>query len=320
MMTMLYKKLEKAFPGLQYQENFLMSKVTYFKVGGPAEVFVEVPAEKDFVKLLQFCRREKIHFTILGGASNVIVADEGIKGLVIRYTGDSFTVIKTESSYALVEVNTGIRMPKLVRKTVDLGLTGLEYFLGVPGLLGGAIFNNAHYLSDLIGEHVEKVKVLNKDNEVVWLSNQECDFAYDKSRFQNSGEVILSVQFRLKPGTREDSLALIQKATEYRANTQPLGLPSSGCIFQNVPNSPHLQKLFPQFADKKMVPGGFIIDRAGLKGKRQGDIEVSEKHAAFFVNRGQGTSEDLKKLIAEVKSQVQEKFDVKLQEEVFYLG
>lgn len=318
-MTALYEKLKNSFPDLSFQVNFLMSQITYFKVGGPAQVFVEARREKEFVNLIKFCRKNDFTFTILGGASNVVVADEGIKGLVIRYINDDLEVLERLGDFNIIKVDAGAKMSLLVSKTVELGLTGLEYFLGVPGLLGGAIYNNAHYLSDLIGEHVKAVKVLNKAGEVLWLDHHECEFAYDNSRFQRSGEIILEVKFKLKKGEKETSQELIKNATKHRAKTQPLGLPSSGCIFQNVPNNDHLKKLFPQFADNEFVPGGFLIDQAGLKGEKQGGIEVSEKHAAFFVNNGNGTTTDLQKLILKVKMRVKERFGVELKEEVFFI-
>ena len=216
-------------------------------------------------------------------------------------------------------VGAGAKTSLFVKATVDHGYTGLEYFLGVPGSLGGAIYNNAHYLEDLIGRHVSRVEVLTESGDFMWLDHQECEFEYDSSRFQRTKEIIYQVEFVLEKGTKEESLELIKKATEYRAKTQPLGLPSSGCIFQNVPNNPELREQFPQFKDRLHVPGGFLIDQAGLKGMKEGDIEVSEKHAAFFVNNGHGTANQVKKLINRVKSIVKEKFSVELKEEVFWL-
>lgn len=316
---MLYKKLKDAFPNVSFQENFILSKITYFKVGGPAEVFVEVYEEETCVNLVNFCRQHNFSVTFLGGASNVIVSDDGISGLVMRYANQDLEVLEQNDTEALVQVSSGIKMATLVSKTVALGLTGLEYFLGVPGMLGGAIYNNAHYLSDLMGKHIHSVKVLNTQGDVEWLDHEVCDFAYDHSRFQKSGEIILAAKFLLRVGEKSESQRLIREATEYRAKTQPLGMPSSGCIFQNTPNTEHLKELFPQFQDREFVPSGFIIDQAGLKGEKIGGIEVSEKHAAFFINTGDGTAEELQQLISKVKRSVYEKFGVELQEEVFYL-
>lgn len=303
-----------SFPDLDCSGDYPLKQITYFKVGGPAELFVRIHDLETLQKVIKYTRENQIKHTLLGGASNVIVADAGVSGLVIALNNTNCDI--TEQT---VRAGAGLKTALLVRQTVDAGLTGLEYFLGVPGSVGGAILNNAHYLSHLIGEYVLRVQVVTPEGELAWLSKADCDFGYDHSRFQTSGEIIWQVEFQLPVGTREQSQALIQEATVYRAQTQPLGLPSSGCIFQNVPNTPHLRELFPQFAEKDFVPGGFLIDQAGLKGLREGDLEVSEKHAAFMVNHGQGSSAQLDALIAKVKAVVHEKFGVALQEEVFYI-
>ncbi len=301
-----------------------MGEHTYFKLGGSAQVFCELKRESVLIAVVAYCSSHQIPSVLLGGGSNCIVPDEGIAGLVIAVKNDTFELVDQgenaeDSQKMLVEVGAGLRTALLVSKTVDHGLTGLEFFLGVPGSVGGAVFNNAHYLTDLVSEHIESVVVLSPAGDVRRLAVSECDFGYDTSRFQTSGEVILRARFLLARGDRESSQAKIKQATLYRAQTQPLGLPSSGCIFQNVANTDSLRALFPQFAEKALVPGGFLIDQAGLKLAREGDIEVSQKHAAFFVNRGKGTAAQVVTLIQRVKRVVREKFGVELKEEVFWL-
>jgi UDP-N-acetylmuramate dehydrogenase len=192
--------------------------------------------------------------------------------------------------------------------------------LGVPGNLGGAIYNNSHYLHHLIGEYISRVEVADEKGSVYWLNHDECDFKYDYSRFHQTNEVILSAEFELKLGSSEESQKLIKEATLKRATSQPLGIPSSGCIFQNAPMTPELAKRFPQFSQATHIGGGFLIDQAGLKGASEGDIEVSEKHAAFFVNKGKGTAKETVALMKKVRQKVKEQFGVELQTEVFFLG
>ncbi|MFH2118591.1 MAG: UDP-N-acetylmuramate dehydrogenase [Candidatus Paceibacterota bacterium] len=319
-MTILQEQLTTAFPDLSFQLNYPLATQTYFKVGGPAELYLELADRKQIISLVKFCQVNHFPITILGGGSNVVISDEGVAGLVLKLTNDDFSIINQEDEETIVRAGAGLKTALLVRKTIDAGLTGLEYFLGVPGNLGGAIYNNAHYLQDLISKHVYRVEIINAAGEVEWLTNEQCKFAYDASRFQQTAEVILQAEFHLLPGLAEKSQELIKQATLYRSQTQPLGLPSSGCIFQNTPNTPGLKTRFPQFADRSHVPSGFLIDQAGLKNEREGDIEVSDKHAAFFVNRGAGKASDIQKLIERVKSVVREKFGVDLQEEVFWLG
>jgi UDP-N-acetylmuramate dehydrogenase len=318
-MTLL-SQLTTAFSNLPFQADYTLSQQTYFKVGGQAEAYLELADREQIVEVVKFCRAQQIKLTILGGGSNVIVSDQGINGLVLKLTNDYFTVVGENEGKTIVRAGAGIKTALLVRQTIDAGLMGLEYFLGVPGNLGGAVYNNAHYLQDLLGEHILRVEAINDQGLPVWLDKALCQFGYDTSRFQKTQEVILQAEFSLAPGEEAVSKERIKQATLYRAQTQPLGLPSSGCIFQNAPNTDRLKKLFPQFADRTHVPGGFLIDQAGLKGARQGDIVVSDKHAAFFVNVGHGKAKDIKTLIDKVKSTVKEKFDVDLQEEVFWLG
>lgn len=314
-MTSLQQQLQQYFSEYPFQFDLPLAEKTYFKIGGPAEAYIELSDRNKISALVKWCHENQVKVTLFGGASNIIVADQGITGVIIHVSHDEISF--QENGH--VVVGAGAKMALFVRKTIDAGYTGLEYFLGVPGTVGGATYNNAHYLEDLIGQHIVRVEVVNAQGEFDWILQEECAFGYDSSRFQQTHEVIYQIEFLLKPGVKEESMALVRKATEYRAKTQPLGMPSSGCIFQNTPNTPALQTLFPQFAERNHVPGGFLIDQAGLKKTRVGDIEVSDKHAAFFVNTGKGTAEDVKKLIETVKSTVKEKFQVDLQEEVFWL-
>lgn len=322
-MTDLQKQLAKAFPAENFEFDKPLAPLTYFKIGGPAEVFLEITSENQAQKILDFAHENQVRITILGGASNVIISDKGLRGIVLNIKADSVQKLQKIDQQidnkTIVEAESGIKTALLVSKTVALGLQGLEYFLGVPGTLGGAVYNNSHYLGQLIGDHIDQVYVLKPGSEGYWLSHEECDFAYDHSRFHSTNELIWKTHFALLPGNRDESNQKIAEATRYRATTQPLGIPSSGCIFQNVPNTPELQERFEQFADKSHVPGGFLIDKAGLKGKRVGSIEVSDKHAAWMINLGDGKSEDVRKLIDLVKSEVNTKFGVNLKEEVFFL-
>lgn len=319
-MSTLASTLTTQFPEFAFQTNYPLADQTYFKLGGPAEVYLSIQDPNKLASLISYCHEHQIKVTMWGGASNIIVSDNGIAGLVIHYTNDQFTLLgKTIDGKQLFQAGAGIKTALLVKASLDAGLQGLEYFLGVPGTLGGATYNNAHYLQNLIGNFIHRVQVITPKGELIWLEHDECGFEYDDSRFQSTDEVIVTVEFALLPGDRESSLAKVKEATQYRAATQPLGEASSGCIFQNVPNSPELRQLFPQFSQQSFISGGFIIEQAGLKGARQGNIEVSQKHAAFFVNKGGGTAQDVKTLIETVKSTVHKKFNITLEEEVFYI-
>jgi UDP-N-acetylmuramate dehydrogenase len=319
-MTTLQKQLKEKFSTLDFQFDFPLKNMTYIKIGGPAEVFIKLSNKDEIVELYQYCIANKIKLTIFGGGSNVVVEDKGISGVVLKIEAKKVELKADQGDRGILWAETGLSMSEFVKKSIEMGFAGLEHFAGVPGSLGGAIYNNAHYLAYLISDHIIQVEVITGKGEVKWLSNIECEFGYDRSRFHKLKEVILSAEFRLKKGDQKKSTELIREANRYRAETQPLTEPSSGCIFQNVPNTPKLKSMFEQFADKNYLPAGFLIDKAGLKNTKQGDIKVSEKHAAFMINLGNGTAEDVKILIEKVKARVSKKFGVELREEVVWMS
>lgn len=322
--------LKNSFPRLKIKQNYPLSKLTYFRIGGPASLLVKVITRQDLVDLVIFCREQEIAYVIFGGGSNVVVADEGLDALVIVTQNRQVELLsksETRARYPLLKNNQvvlraecGVELHSLVKQAIDQGLTGLEFFAGVPGKLGGAIYNNAHYQNQMIGDKVGWVEALQPNNDVVWLTHSECKFAYDSSRFQHTGEIILRADFVLEKGESQEAKELVKRANLHRAKTQPLALPSSGCIFKNVPNTPWLQQQFPQFQDQVFISAGFLIDQAGLKGLREGDIQVSEEHAGFMVNLGKGKACEVAKLIQRVKDKVKEKFKIELEEEVFWMG
>lgn len=318
-MTNFKQKLISSFPQLNFSFGVDLAPLTYFKIGGPAEVMVKITKRQDLIDLVRFCQSQSIKFTILGGASNVIVSDKGVSGLVIFMALDEVQLLSKDNEQGLVRAEAGVKTALLVSKTIQYGLAGLERFLGVPGTIGGAVYNNAHYLKDLISTYINRVEIIDEDGQVKWLKQVDCDFEYDHSRFHSTREVILQAEFKLPSGDANQSREIVRQATVYRAKTQPLGKPSSGCIFKNVPNNSSLKKRFPQFAERDYVPTGFLIDQAGLKGVAEGDIEVSHKHAAFFVNLGQAKAENVKKLIEIVQTKVEKEYGVKPEPEVFWL-
>lgn len=319
-MTETQQQFATTFPAVNFEFDKPLAPMTYFKLGGNAEIFLETADESLIGRLAEFAQQNQIPYRVFGGGSNVLVPDEGVPGLTLKIALDDIKEVGADNNgKRLVQAGAGIKTALLVSQTVALGLTGLEYFLGVPGTLGGAVYNNSHYLEDLIGEHITRVQVVKDSQGPYWLANEECDFGYDHSRFHSTKEVILRVEFALANGDRETSQALIRKATEYRAQTQPLGPPSSGCIFRNTPNTPELRKRFPQFAERSHVPAGFLIDQAGLKGASEGGVVVSDKHAAWMINTGDASAKEVISLVNKVKQTVKEKFGVELQEEIFLL-
>ncbi|NMA29825.1 MAG: UDP-N-acetylmuramate dehydrogenase [Candidatus Pacebacteria bacterium] len=326
-MTRNQNFLGKHFPDINWSFNFPLAKLSYFKLGGPAEIFYKVEEIELVKQILSFCSKRDIPWVLVGGLSNVVLADAGVEGLVLEMACKGFKVLEDGQDSVLISAEAGMKTSQLVSKSVYLNATGLEGFIGVPGTVGGAIYNNAHYLDFLLADSIQEVTAFHvKNDEEIMFSHENCKFTYEQSIFQEEEQVvILSASFLLQ----KDDPALIKEkileAQARRLDTQPLNYPSSGCIFRNPANNEFLKKLFPQFANQEFIPAGFLIDQAGLKNQREGAIVVSDKHAAFLINKSAelnipASSADLKKLIKKIQLTIKEKFQVELKEEVFYLG
>src|SRR5712671_5764850 len=247
-----------------------LAPFTTFKVGGPAEWFLETRTSAEIVTALTIARQHDVAVTLLGGGSNVLVADAGVRGLVIRTRGGE--IARVDDSHVRADAATTIN--GLVRWTITHGCAGLEAWAGTPGTVGGAIFGNAHFGGRLIGDLVTSVRLATR------AGRDDMAFGYDESRLQGTGEILLSADFFVTPG---DPAALRRTAREslaFRKRTQPLETPSAGCIFQN-----------PQQGRDRVPDGipwsaGALVDRAGLKGVSIGGARVSPTHGNFIVNEG----------------------------------
>jgi UDP-N-acetylmuramate dehydrogenase len=330
------QSLQTQFPTLSFQENVSLSPLTYMKVGGPAKIFVEISQKQDLMAVCAFCFAQRIPFFIMGGASNVIFPDEGVDKLVIRNLTNQ-TYLNGNQVYA----DSGVITAVLAKKTADGGLSGLEYFVGVPGTIGGAIYNNSHFTAtQLIGNYLYSVEVCTQEGKLEVWSREELQLAYDTSIFHHIPDVILSATFVLQPGNKEEIQNRIVEAAKKRATTQPIGTPSSGCMFKN----PRIKNDRLRVQDGKnyltasggelevpegalkhfndgtvQIAAGFLIDQAGLKKTTMGGAEVSEKHATYIINTGLATAKDVDALATLVEQKVSEKFGVKLEREVFFI-
>jgi UDP-N-acetylmuramate dehydrogenase len=302
------EEIRSRFGAERLRTEVLLAPFTTFKVGGPAQWLLETNSAEEIVDALRIAHRSGVAVSILGGGSNVLIGDGGIRGLVIRPRGGQIEQLNS----ARVRADAPTTINGLVRWTVYRGIAGLEAWAGTPGTVGGALFGNAHFGGRLIGELVDSVRLADRDGTIRNLSRDEMEFGYDRSRLQKTGEVVLSAVFRVTPGEPSALREVARQSLAYRKRTQPLETPSAGCIFQNP--------------DAGMVPpdipasAGALVDRAGLKGAARGDARVSSAHANFIVNQGQATAADIRSLIDLCRSRVREKFGVVLQEEIVYLG
>ncbi len=323
--TKNYAKLRATIGKAKLAYDEPMSKHTYFKIGGPADLFFTATTMEDLVLAAKSSIQLGIPYLVLGGGSNVLVTDKGFRGLVIKnktsqfflkgFAGES-TKGGLEISHALLSSESGVPANMLIRYSLEEGLAGLEDFLGLPGTIGGAIFNNSHHLGKLIGDLVVEVEVLTSLGDKKKYTHDEMDFAYDYSRLQKTGETVLRATFKLTRGNKDELWARADLAVKRRAQTQPLGSPSSGCIFKNFS---------PADAIRLGTPGGtcsagYLIDKAGLKGARVGGAVVSQSHANFIVNEGSATYSDVMTLVEKIKSKIASQFKVNLELEIFVVG
>jgi UDP-N-acetylmuramate dehydrogenase len=288
-----------------------LAPFTTFRVGGPAECLVEVHDAAALARMVAIAAQTGLTATILGGGSNILVSDAGIRGVVIRVRGGAI-VPEGESG---VRADAGASLNSLVRWTIGRGFAGLEAWAGTPGTVGGAVFGNAHYRGRSIGERVATVRLVGRSGVIEDVPAGEMEFAYDRSRPRRTGEVVLSALFAMTPtadsaGLRETA----RRSLAERKRTQPLHVPSAGCVFQNP--DPAVDRV----PDGIPASAGALIDRAGLKGVALGGARVSPLHANFIVNEGGATASDIRRLIERCRDEVRARFGVTLRDEIRYLG
>lgn len=279
------------------KKNQSLAPYTTFKIGGPVDWFCETKNEEEVIEAIKFAKEKKLAFFILGNGSNLLISDDGFRGVVIKMENEE---VQINNEKILAEA--GISLNKLVNIAQENSLSGIEFMVGIPGTLGGVVFGNAGAWQQNIGDKVERVKILDKDNQFKWLNHDECQFSYRQSRFKKNQEIILAVELELEKGHQLEIKNLMNENFQKRED-QPKE-PSAGSIFVNPK---------PQSA-------GDLIEKCGLKGKQIGSAQISTKHANFIVNLGGAKAEDVVKLIALARLEVKKKFKIDLETEIVFLG
>jgi UDP-N-acetylmuramate dehydrogenase len=290
--------------------NVALAPFTTFHVGGPAEWLIETRSSDEILAVLRIAHDAQVPVTLLGGGSNVLVSDRGVKGIVVRTRGGDVARAADDR----IRADAAVTINGLVRWTINHGVAGLEAWAGTPGTVGGAIYGNAHFGGRLIGDLVEGVRIASRDGVVQDMAAAAMAFGYDRSRLQVSGEILLSAVFRVSSGNPADLRATARASLAFRKRTQPLDTPSAGCIFQNPERG------------RDVVPDGIpwsagaLVDRAGLKGAASGAARVSPTHGNFIVNEGAATAAEIRQLIDRCRGAVRDRFGVDLREEIVYIG
>jgi UDP-N-acetylmuramate dehydrogenase len=295
--------------GTRLMLNEPMSRHTSFRIGGPAEALLIVQTLDELREVVQWATERRIPYYVIGQGTNLLVHDEGLRGIVIVNRCAGYHLTETEVG-AVVFAETGISLAALARRAADASLSGLEWAASIPGSLGGAIVGNAGAFGKDMSDVLTKVFVLDTNGETFEISAADLGFAYRSSVFKEGrlakhhGHVILAAELVLHKGVRSEIVKLAQEVTLARQRAQPLQQPSAGSVFKNPPQD----------------YAGRLIEAAGLKGVRGGGAQVSPKHANFIVNCGSATARDVLDLIELIKSTVREQFHQELELEIVYIG
>ncbi len=280
--------------------NELMKNHTSFRIGGPANIII--PKDIDDLKnILKRSSENNIPVTIIGNGTNLLVSDDGIEGIVIKIKDclDNLLINKQR-----VLVGAGCVLSKLSEAVANRGLSGLEFAIGIPGTIGGAVVMNAGAHGGEMSDVVTKVKVMDFKGEINELSKDDLEFGYRKSKLQNRDLIALEVEIELKNDDVEKIKEKMVKHLEWRKKNQPIGIPNAGSIFKNPEND----------------YAGRLIDSAGCKGTRIGDAQVSELKANFIVNTDNATARDVLDLIKKLQDTVFKKYGIKLVQEIKTIG
>lgn len=302
--------LERRFGVARLRRHVPLAPFTTFRVGGPADLFLEPHGRDELVEALVLADAGSIPVTLLGGGSNVLIADTGVRGLVLRPRGGDVTRV----SRTVIRADAAISINGLVRWAITHGAAGIEAWAGTPGTVGGAIYGNAHFSGRQVSELIDGVELSDRRGRTRVVAAADMGFAYDRSRLQQSGEVLLTADFLVADGDPNELRATARASLAFRKRTQPLESPSAGCIFQNPqPGIDRVPEGIPWSA-------GALVDRAGLKGAKNGGAAVSPAHANFIVTDGTASAADIRALIERCRAGVEAHSGVRLREEIVYLG
>lgn len=282
---------------MKIQKNKSLKKYTTYKIGGPADFFIEAKTEEDIIQATDWARKKKIPFVIIGNASNVLVNDNGFRGLVIKISYND-----CDLNEDTITCGTGALLPTISSLAVKSGLSGAEFLSAIPGTLGGAIVGNAGVGEESIKTILESAKIIEENGNIRNVTPDYFDFDYRESKLKNNKETIIEATLKLVPKNKEKIKKKIEKMTKKRIN-QPKGN-SAGSVFRNPEN-------------KK---AGKLIEGSGLKGQREKNAEISKEHANFIINKGGASFNNVKELISLAEKKVKDKFKIKLKREIRILG
>ena len=287
-------------PGSRLRFGEPLAKHTYFGIGGEATAYIEISTVSELAALAHFHRQWNVPIAVIGRGSNLLVSDIGFKGIGVRFVGE---LAKLAVDGNIVSVGAGLSLPRLSKTMSRRGLSGVEFALGIPGSVGGALIMNAGAWGSSFGDVVTDVTVMNDAGDLINLTHAEANFEYRHSRL-DAYFCVIGATLTLEPGDVDTITERMQAFYKQKVATQPFAEENAGCMFKNPPGD----------------SAGRLIDISGLKGYRIGGAEVSTVHGNFILNIDNATAADVLNLVAHIQQQVREKTGISLQTEVKRLG
>lgn len=308
----------------KFERNIKLAPFTTFKIGGPADFFVEAYTASEIIESINWAKQNGKPYFILGGGSNILVNDAGYRGLVIKNVGRD---LKIEND--IITCDSGVPLSKIVQLATNHDMTGMEWAVGVPGSVGGAVRGNAAcFGSEMAAVVIEAEAYDTETGSIVHFSHEQCEFCYRSSIFKKRNLVLLSCKIQLPQADTLKIRQRMQEVIKKRIEQQPK-YPSAGSVFKNISLSEASPELIRDAEQEGKIagagPGGvasaWLIERLYLKGKWIGGAMISDEHANFIVNRDfSATAEDVVMLISFIKQQVRANYNVMLKEEILYVG
>ncbi len=298
---LFYEELNKIIDRKYIRIEEPMKNHTTFRVGGPAEYFVEVNSKESLVNTIQLCKEHGVAYHIIGNGSNLLVSDAGVRGVVIQVY-KQLNEIEVKDNIMVVQA--GALLNKVARTAQNHELMGMEFAAGIPGTIGGAVAMNAGAYGGEMKDIVRSVTVVSTAGEFKQYSLEDLEFGYRHSIISERGDIVVEVELQLQQGDTEELKRITEELKHKRVSKQPLEFPSAGSTFKRPEG---------HFAGK-------LIEDAGLRGYTVGGAQVSEKHCGFVINRGEATASDIVSLIEDVQAKVKQLYDVELELEVRKLG
>ena len=300
----ILENLQKIVSKDKIKQNELMKKHTSIKIGGPADFLVEISTIDELKNIIQFTNNNKIPVNIIGNGSNVLVLDNGIRGITIKLEFKEIKLEKLDENKIQVIVESGVPIGLLAQTLLKEEICGFEELSGIPGTIGGAIVMNAGAHGKEIKDIVTEITAMDYNGIIHKFTNQEAQFSYRHSKFSNGKYIILKTKFLLEKGKKEQIKEKMDEYARYRKEKQPIEYPNAGSTF----------KRGEDFITAK------LIDNAGLRGYSIGKAQISEKHAGFIINTGDATAQEILQLAEYAKSQIYEKYKKKIELEIKVIG